>query len=256
MTAAILAPIMLYVLYFPVRMLMTGTAIVMTSRGLIDYSTGLGFIGWDEIRGARATSYMGSAMVALDLENPLKVIERLPAIRAWTWRLYLKTPGNRLSLAAAFVEGGQDAVLRAIREHIPGGGSQHAEAGVTDGPVGQAEASRDLASIAAARRTLALRCLVVWLVALLVIAGAASSRGATWETFTHTNSEGKLSWWQVLMFGTSLTAFGFYFAARPHTGAEPFPTGAWSLRAKGWIFAGTGVLLVLRALSALASGDP
>src|SRR5262245_47143367 len=107
-------------LYIPGRLLLVRDAVLVTSRGLVDRTSGLGFIAWEEIRGATLYPFMGRTLVALNLTDTQSVVARLPTLQRWALRFYLKSPGTTPTLAAPFVEGGPEALLRVINEHARG----------------------------------------------------------------------------------------------------------------------------------------
>ena len=118
---AVLSVSLAYVFYLPIRMLITGQAIVITDRGLIDCTSGWGFIGWNELRGAEECPYMGITLVALNFTNLEAVLKRLSPVRRWLWRYYLKKPGRKPTVPGSFVQGGASAVVSAVNAHAVGG---------------------------------------------------------------------------------------------------------------------------------------
>jgi hypothetical protein len=118
---AVLFVSLAFVFYLPIRMLITGQAIVITDRGLIDCTSGWGFIGWNEIRGAEEYPYMGVTLVALNFTNLEAVLRRLSPVRRWLWRYYLRKPGRKPTVPGSFVQGGAPAVVSAVNAHAVGG---------------------------------------------------------------------------------------------------------------------------------------
>lgn len=119
-------PFFAYVLYRPLRILLSGTAILITDLGLVDRTMGLGFISWDEIRSATVRRSVGLDLVALDLTDLDAVLSRFPAHERVLWRYYVKKNGYGPTLAACFVEGGATLLMQLIKERAQGAASHKA----------------------------------------------------------------------------------------------------------------------------------
>jgi hypothetical protein len=120
MSAGVAVLIFAYALHLPVRLLISGEAILIADRGLVDRTSGLDFIGWQEIRSAHLESFMGLTLVGLDLTDPQEVVGRLSPLRRWVWRSHLQKQGARPTLAGSFVEGGPEALQKLINERARG----------------------------------------------------------------------------------------------------------------------------------------
>ena len=107
-------------------------------------------------------------------------------------------------------------------------------------------------------RSFGIRCLLVWVAALVAIGVVAFAVGTPSTSFTTLLPDGKLTWWQILVFSTTLSICGYYFALapdRPDRRRDGTQTRSVDfVRGKGWIFLVGGVLLVLRSIIALLNG--
>ena len=113
------AGVMLLYFMWPVfRAFATGIAVTITQRGITSYVGGVEFVAWEEIQGARASSFWGTSRVELDLRNQDAVLARVKGIRGWSLRVSVKRYGIKPGIAASFVEGGPEAVLGAIGERV------------------------------------------------------------------------------------------------------------------------------------------
>jgi hypothetical protein len=97
--------------YRPLRLLWSGIAVECSTSGLTDHTTGLGFVGWNEIVGARHATHWFGDYVELELKNLNEVLERLSWLRAMMIRSNLKHGRPGPSINSGWVLGGSDAVL-------------------------------------------------------------------------------------------------------------------------------------------------
>jgi hypothetical protein len=101
-----------------VRMLITGTAVIVTDRGLLDRTGGVNFVAWDEINGVQVQSCAGLTKIALDLRDAEGVLGRMSLFGRILLRFYMKRYGGKPNLTASFVEGGAEPLVRLIQERI------------------------------------------------------------------------------------------------------------------------------------------
>jgi hypothetical protein len=93
------------------------------------------------------------------------------------------------------------------------------------------------------------RCFLVWVVAMIAIGILALAVGAPVVSFTELTPDGKLTSWQILALGATLTVWGFY-SAMDSGFTERGYREMFQLRFRiaGWVFFGGGLLLMLRAV--------
>jgi hypothetical protein len=120
MTVALVA-FLIYVLYWPARMLVTGVALIVTDSGLTDFTSGLGFLAWAEIRGVEIHRYFGIDLVDLCVADEDAILARLPMLRRAMWRYFIKNSGGAFNIKAGFVVGGAEPILKTIRDRAAGG---------------------------------------------------------------------------------------------------------------------------------------
>jgi hypothetical protein len=113
------AVIVLYIFWPMLRLLLGGDAILITDRGLVNYTSGVVFVAWREIRAARLRSILWSKLVELDLPDPEPVLLRMSPVRRMLLRRFMRAHGGKAMLAAMFVQGGPKALLEIIRARIP-----------------------------------------------------------------------------------------------------------------------------------------
>jgi hypothetical protein len=101
-----------------IRMLITGQAVVLTDRGVINKTSAINFVEWGEIRGAHIEDQLGITTVVLNLRNPDRVLARVPIVERALLRFSMKRYGLEPSLSAAFVEGGAEHLLSQIIRRI------------------------------------------------------------------------------------------------------------------------------------------
>ena len=110
---------MCWALYWPARLFVTGKAITITDRGLIDFTSGLGFIAWEEIKAVKLRRYFGLDLIELQVVDDVAVLTRLPLLRRAMWRYYLKRAGGTFNLKAGFIKGGAHQLLQILGTHVP-----------------------------------------------------------------------------------------------------------------------------------------
>jgi hypothetical protein len=107
----------LYLVGSLLRVFVTGTAFVLTERGLLAHVGDVGFVAWDEIDNARIDSSGVVETIELDLNETQAVLGRLSVLRRVLLRWYIKN-GGLPSLAASFGEGGAEHLLALMRPRI------------------------------------------------------------------------------------------------------------------------------------------
>jgi hypothetical protein len=112
--------LLIEILYPLTRILISGVALIVTDRGLIDRTGGFNFISWAEIRGAHLKPFAWSQLIALDIVNERAVISRQPIVRRLLLLNYLRNHTGAFSLKPVMVEGGADALLALIKERATG----------------------------------------------------------------------------------------------------------------------------------------
>ena len=117
--AIALVAFMCWALYLPVRLIVTGNAITITDRGLVDCTSGLGFIAWEEIRGVKLRPYFGLDLIELVVVDDGAILARLSFLRRALWRYYLRSYGGAFNLKAGFIKGGANQLLQILRAHVP-----------------------------------------------------------------------------------------------------------------------------------------
>ena len=105
------------------RMLATGTAFILTDRGLFAHIPGfdigaVDFVAWDEIDNANIVSHGGPDVVELELRDIQTVLARQSAFRRAFLRSTFKQHGWKTSLFASFGEGGAARLLQLIQPRI------------------------------------------------------------------------------------------------------------------------------------------
>jgi len=108
----------LYLIWPMVWACRTGVAIEITNLGLVNHTGGVTFVGWDEIESAQIGSPWGRKIVELELHNPDVVLRRIPWLRGWAIRSYVKNYRGKPSIHAFAAEGGAEAVLTEIRRRL------------------------------------------------------------------------------------------------------------------------------------------
>jgi hypothetical protein len=108
------------ILYPLTHILISGVALIVTDRGLIDRTGGFNFISWAEIRGAHLRPFFWSQLIALDLVDERAVVSRQPLLRRLLLLNYLRNHTGAFSLKPAVVEGGVDALLALVKERATG----------------------------------------------------------------------------------------------------------------------------------------
>jgi hypothetical protein len=104
------------ILYPLARILVSGVALIVTDRGLIDRTGGFNFISWAEIRGAHVKPFYWTQLIALDLVDERAVVSRQPLLRRLLLLNYLRNHTGAFNLKPAVVEGGIDALLAVVKE--------------------------------------------------------------------------------------------------------------------------------------------
>ena len=117
--AGIFVVIMIYPLYRLLYLLFAGSALIVTDRGLIDRTSGLGFLSWSHIRGGTLRPYFGLKLLDLDLTDQNEILARLPLLRRLVWRYYLGQ-GGAFYINTSFVVGGAEALRQIISDRAPG----------------------------------------------------------------------------------------------------------------------------------------
>lgn len=108
-----------YFLFAPqLRLLLTGTAIILTDQGLLARIGDVDFVAWDEISGARIQRWGGLKAIALDLRDPEAVLGRMSPIRRVVLRFYMKTYDGKPMLYGSFVQGGAEHLLQLIQQRL------------------------------------------------------------------------------------------------------------------------------------------
>ena len=100
------------------RMLMTGEAMVVTDRGILDHTGGLEFVAWSELRGANIRSCFGSDFIELELRDPEPVLQRLAPVPRLVMRHYVRSFDGRLSLSASLVRDSSESLHDVILGRI------------------------------------------------------------------------------------------------------------------------------------------
>jgi hypothetical protein len=99
------------------------------------------------------------------------------------------------------------------------------------------------------------RYFAIWVGAMAVITLAFEYARLRRPDLIDVPAPGRLNWWQVLAFATTMTVFGLHLGLAPAVFAndpDPIPRNyGRTLKAKGWIFAVCGVLIALRAIAAI-----
>lgn len=114
----LVAIIFTYFAFAPLlRLLLTGTAVILTDQGLLARIGDVDFVAWGEISGARLQKYGGQKAVALDLRDPEAVLGRMSPIRRVVLRFYMKSGGKPM-LYGSFVQGGAGHLLQLIQQRI------------------------------------------------------------------------------------------------------------------------------------------
>ena len=111
---SILAAFLVYMLWPSIRSFFTGVAVVLTDRGIVNFTGGVTFVAWDELKGAHVVSPWGLKQVELVLTDRDVVLRRVGGVRGWSLRKYVEKYGGAPSIHAYFAQGGGEAVLRAI----------------------------------------------------------------------------------------------------------------------------------------------
>jgi len=94
----------------------TGTAFILTERGLLAHIGSVDFVAWDEIESARI-AYHGAVDIDLDVSDMETVLARLSVVRRALLRSSIKQ-GGKPGLAASFGEGGAVRLLDLIQQRI------------------------------------------------------------------------------------------------------------------------------------------
>lgn len=116
-----LVAILAFALYRPARMLITGAALIVTDNGLTDFTSGLGYLAWTEIRGAEIQRYFGIDLINLNVVDEDAILTRLPILRRVLWRYFIKSSGGAFNIKVGFIVGGAEPILARIRDRATGG---------------------------------------------------------------------------------------------------------------------------------------
>lgn len=100
------------------RIFATGTAFILTDRGLLAHVGDIDFVAWGEIENAHIVSGGGPEVIKLDLRDSETVLARLSVFRRALLRWYIKRYGEKPSLYASFAEGGAVRLLPLIQQRI------------------------------------------------------------------------------------------------------------------------------------------
>ena len=107
-----------YLMWPSITTLFTGVAVVLTDRGIINYTGGVTFVAWHEIEDACIGSPWGRKQVELKLRDQETVLRRIPSLRGWSAREYVHKYGGKPTIFAAFAKGGAEALLSAIQTRL------------------------------------------------------------------------------------------------------------------------------------------
>lgn len=110
-----------YLVWPSIRTISTGVAVVLTDRGILNFTGGVTFVAWDEIKDARIGSPWGPKQVELVLRDEKAVLQRIGGLRGWSVRKYVQNYGGKPSIHAHFAKGGAEVVLSAIHKKLEAG---------------------------------------------------------------------------------------------------------------------------------------
>jgi len=112
---AIVWPFLAWAMWPLLRAFIVGTAILITDRGLLNYTGGITFVAWEEIETASISSWLGMKCVNLVTRNPERVLQRVPPMRRWFLERYLNRYGGKLTIYAYLAQGGAEPLFDTIR---------------------------------------------------------------------------------------------------------------------------------------------
>ncbi|MEX2152555.1 MAG: hypothetical protein WD825_04400 [Gemmatimonadaceae bacterium] len=107
----------LYLVRSLLRIFVTGTAFVLTDRGLLAHVGSVDFVAWEEIEDARIAMHGAVEGIDLDVNDVEAVVARLSVVRRALLRSHIRQ-GGKLGLAASFGVGGAEYLLELIRQRI------------------------------------------------------------------------------------------------------------------------------------------
>jgi len=91
-----------------------GGAIVITDRGLLNRTGGVGFVEWKEIASARIVSQLGMKRVELEVHNLYTVLDRISPVRRWLLERSITKYGGKPSVYVTSVQASANEILDII----------------------------------------------------------------------------------------------------------------------------------------------
>ena len=100
-------------------LLVSGTALVLTNRGLVNKTGSFTFVAWDEIRGARLRrKLLLFDVIELDLRDTEPMLQRLGVVRRYLMRSYLNKYQGKPTIQVSFVQVAPEMLLDTILQKI------------------------------------------------------------------------------------------------------------------------------------------